>query len=126
MGTKSLQLKPIHEIRGIAQSLGVNDIFEKDKIALIQEIELKQKDMIPEKPKLPEIDKFDAALMDKAPAEMASPSEVVRLLEKHIELGLQLKITDTGWIMSFGTKSDSGTIRMPLKTILACANRLMI
>lgn len=120
-----LEKKSLFEIRGIAQSFGVNDIFEKDKTALIQEIQLKQDNLTPEKPKPIEIPKYDASLMTKAPAEMASPKEIVRILEQHIKQGLKLNLTDERWYMSFRNKTDEGTMRMPLNHVLRCANNLL-
>lgn len=121
----SLEEKTLHEIRGIAQSFGITDIFEKDIKQLSQEIRLKQQSLIPQEVKLPEPPKYDASLMTQAPAQQASPESIVNMLEPYIKLGLRLNLSEERWQMSVGNKTDEGTMRMPLIHVLRCAQKIM-
>lgn len=116
-----LRKRSIHELRGIAQSFGVYDIFEKDTKQLAQEIELKQQKLLPAKQKPPESPRF----LDSHKTDIAEPKAIVDMLQDHIKLGLRLNLTEDGWSMSCGLKHDSGTMHMPLAHILRCADRLM-
>lgn len=120
-----LDKKSIHELRSIAQSFGISDIFEKDYNVLAQEIRDKQLEIVSPAPLLPEPPKYDSSLMTKAPSSQASPEEIVNLLENHIKQGLIVNLTEERWYMSYGKKTDEGTMRMPLRTVLLCANKLM-
>ncbi len=117
--------KSLTELRGIAQSFGIKDIFQKDVLQLKQAIELKQQDMQPapvvEIPK-PE---YDARLMTKPPAKKGTRSEVEEMLQPYIARGLHARFDDECWYFSFGKKNDSGSQRMPMKTILWCAGKVL-
>ena len=120
-----LSNKSFTELRGIAQSFGVDDIFKKDEKQLIQAIEMKQMDLAP-KPKF-EIPKptYDARLMTKPPSRKTDREEIEELLKEHVRRGLHLKFDEERWYMSICKKNDEGTIRMPLRTVLHCANKVM-
>lgn len=123
----ALRDKSIHELRGIAQSFGVNDIFSKDQNHLIQEIELKQQALVPAPtPPIPKPE-YDARLMTKPPAKRSLPSDAVDALKTHIERGLRFEMDEIAesWTMGFGKKTDCGTLRMPLRNLLVCADRVM-
>lgn len=123
----SLKDKSIVELRGIAQSFEVPDIFQKDQLQLIQAIEMKQKAMIPA-PKI-EIPKpeYDARLMEKPPSKKSHSYEANELLAPYIARGLKFSVIDNDerWQMSFGKRTDEGTMRMPLKILLRCADKVM-
>lgn len=120
-----LQNKSITELRGIAQSFGVADIFQKDKTQLVQAIEMKQAGIAPA-PKI-EIDKpvYDARLMTKAPSRRSSREEVEELLQPYVARGLNLSFDEERWYMSCGKKTDEGTLRMPLRVVMNCADKVM-
>lgn len=122
----SLNNKSLTQLRAIAQSYDVADIFQKDAILLIQAIELKQKGMIPA-PKI-EILKpeYDARLMTKIPSRKSVKHEIEELLAPYAARGLALSFDEENWFMSIGKKNDSGTIRQPLRQILRCADKLMV
>lgn len=105
----------------------VNDVFAKDVNHLIQDIELKQQALAP--PPTPPIPKpeYDARLMDKPPAKRSLPVDAVEALAPFIAKGLRFDIDNNGenWTMQYGTVVDSGTLRMPLRTLLAVAQRVM-
>lgn len=122
----TLKTKSIHDLRTIAQSFGIADIFSKDKDRLLHEIELKQQS-IAVQPKV-EIEKpvYDARLMTKPPAKMFTEDEAREILKPYIEVGMRLTFPQPEvWELSFATKKDSGSMRMPLRVFLGCAERLI-
>lgn len=124
---KPLEGRSLHQIRAIAQAMGVTDIFEKDSIHLVQEIRTKQ-EALPQ-PKTPPIPRppYDARLMTKPPSRRSNTRDIVELLKPYIERGLKLNFDDNGerWMMSCGKKTDEGTVRMPLRIVLTCAENVM-
>lgn len=120
-----LKHKSIHELRGMAQSFGITDIFEKDATHLAQEIELKQQKLIPAPVILPDKPEYDAGLMTRPPARRASMDEITTLLEPYIKMGMRLTFDNEVWSMSSGVKNDTGSIRMPLIHVLECARKVV-
>lgn len=122
----SLKNKTIHEIRAIAQGFGIPDLFSKDKDQLLQAISLKQDAMIPEPPIHIPAPQYDARLMTKPPSKKSAQEEVMELLAPHLANGLRIEFDgEEQWSMGFGKKTDAGTLRMPLRHVLMCANKLM-
>lgn len=121
----SLETKSLTQLRSIAQSFGVTDIFTKSDTQLRQDIGLKQQELQPKQeisiPQPP----YDARLMTKAPSKRASRAEIEDALRVHMDQGLKLSFTEENWKMSFGVKNDMGTIRMPLRSVIYCANQLL-
>lgn len=110
----------------MAQAFGVTDIFEKDTQHLIQEIEIKQQKIFkPPAVTLPLKPEYDGRLMTKPPSRRSSMMDITELLEPHIMLGLKLSFSEERWQMAFGKKTDDGTLRMPLRHVLHCAERIM-
>lgn len=120
--TQSLAKKSIHELRAMAQAFGVTDIFEKDAVHLIQEIELKHAPQPIALAQLPQIHFVHAD-----PDAHAGAAVIVELLEPFIKVGLKLSFTDDGerWMMKYGKRDDEGTMRMPVRVVLECAKRIM-
>lgn len=123
----SLRKKSIHELRVMAQAFGVHDVFEKDHAHLVQEIELKHAPTIAPKINLPPMPTYDARLMTKPPSKRSSAEELVPMMEPYIALGLKLSFDDNGerWFMVWSKRTDEGTMRMPLKSVVECARRMM-
>jgi hypothetical protein len=121
-----LRDKPLVELRGMAQAFGVTDIFEKDATQLAQEIELRRDRMAQDAaPKLPERPVYDARLMVTHRDKKSAPNDITALLEPHISMGLKLRFDDERWYMAWGERNDEGTLRMPLRHVLDCAERIM-
>jgi hypothetical protein len=120
-----LQKKSLTELRAIAQAFGVPDLFQKDKPHLIQAIETKQAGLAPA-PKI-EVPKpqYDARLMTRPPSQCSSREEMEELLAPYISRGLNVNYDEERWYMSFAKKTDEGTMRMPLRIVLHCAERLL-
>lgn len=113
------------ELRGIAQMLGIADVFQKDKTQLIQAIELKQANMGTPAPAPVPQPEYDARLMTKSPAKRSDQASIEDVLKEHIARGLHLSFDDERWYMQLDRRTDQGTLRMPLRHVLYCANRIM-
>ncbi len=118
--------KSLTELRQIAQGYGVSDIFQKTDVQLKQAISLKQKEMQPK----PEIvipkPEYDARLMTKPPGKKSDRDVAEEVLVQHIARGLKLSFpNEEEWHMSFDNREDTGTIRMPPRVILMCADKIM-
>lgn len=120
-----LRSKSLTELRGLAQALGVSDIFQKDHAHLVQAIELKTQNIAP--PVVPAIPKpeYDARLMTRPPSKRSSEAELRELLQPYVDRGMRLEITEEQWKIAIGKKNDQGTLRMPLRVMLKCAEELM-
>lgn len=120
-----LRNKSLTDLRGIAQSYGVTDLFSKDAAHLIQEIERKQKAMAPK----PEVNiprpEYDARLMTKPPAKKTDREMLEEYAAPFIALGMSLEITDEQWKIRCGAKTDQGTLRMPPRVFIRCCEKVM-
>jgi len=120
-----LRDKSIHQLRAIAQGFGVKDLFKLDHAHLVQEIELKQQGMIPKETiEIPKPE-YDARLMNKPPARLSDKEAIEGVLAPYVLKGLHLSFDHEHWTMRFGKKNDTGSLRMPLKTVLYCAGQIM-
>lgn len=122
----SLRNKSIHELRAIAQGFDVPNLFGMTQDQLVQAIEIKRNAMVPDPviniPK-PE---YDARLMTRPPAKMCTVESAVALLQPYIDKGLHLDFPEPErWHMRHGVKEDTGNLRMPLRVLLECADRIM-
>ena len=122
---EELKKKSIHDLRVMAQAFGVTEIFEKDANNLIKEIEIKQQSMLSPSIEPPPRPQYDARLMTGQPNEIASPEAIVELLTPHIKMGLKLSFEDEHWFMRNGKREDTGTLRMPLRDVLTCAEKIL-
>lgn len=121
-----LSSKSLTELRGIAQSLDVPNVFQLDQVHLIQEITAKQIAAMPApKVEIPRPE-YDARLMNKPPSKRSNEEEIRQLLIPYVQRGLNLSFDEERWYMSSGKKTDEGTLRMPLKIVLRCAEKVMI
>jgi len=121
----ALSSKTLTQLRGLAQSLGVADVFALDRNHLMQEIQRKQLEVsIPARVEVP-LPAYDARLMTKPPAKRMDIDELGKLLAPYVELGLRVEFTPEMWKMTYNRKSDQGTLRMPPRVVLQCARKLM-
>ena len=110
----------------MAQAYGIADIFKLDAAQLEQAIELRQQAMVPAAPLVVPRKEYDARLMTKAPSRTSQQADVVELLGDYTARGLHLDFPDgEHWHMSFAKKEDTGTMRMPLRQIILCADKLL-
>lgn len=117
--------KSLTELRGIAQSFGVADIFQKDIAQLVQAIEAKQDAMLRPEADLPPRPTYDSRLMNKPPAKTCDRDLADEYLAPFVARGLNVSYDEERWYMSFGKKTDQGTLRMPPRHLLLCAERIM-
>jgi len=120
-----LRDKSLTDLRSIAQGYGIADIFAKDKVQLLQAIELKQQSMIPEAKITVVQPEYDARLMTKTPARKSDQAIIEEVLAPYVAKGLRLNFTEETWSMSFDKRNDSGTLRMPPRILLKCAERVL-
>ena len=115
-----LEKKTLTELRTIAQGLGVTEIFSKSKAHLLQGIEQKHKDLIP-------VEKIIIPIEYKTlpSGKMSDKEQLMDLLQPYIKRGLKVVIEEETWRFSFGRKSDSGTLRMPLRIALKKAQEIL-
>ena len=121
-----LHSKSVHELRAIAQTFDIDEIFSKDADQLAQAIEIARNELIP-KPKV-EIPKpeYDARLMTKPPSKRSDQENVLKLLAGHIDLGLRIEFPDEeSWSMYRGKKTACGSMRTSLRVLIACADKMM-
>jgi hypothetical protein len=121
----ALAAKSLTQLRSIAQGYQIADIFQKTNVQLIQEIELKQKQMLPKPEVVIPKPEYDARLMTKPPAKSSDQDAISDLLKTHVASGLHLSFDEERWYMKHGKKTDEGTLRMPLRTVLNCADRIL-
>ena len=122
----SLEDKNIHELRAIAEGYGVGDLFSLPQNKLIREIrksqDVRAKEIVPEMPK-PE---YDPRIRNKPPAKVCDQESILRYLEPYISRGLIVGFPEPErWHMRYNKKEDSGTMRMPPRVVIKCAERVM-
>ena len=121
-----LKDKTIHQLRSIAQGFDIPDIFSKDHAQLVQAIEMKRDKMIPEPVISPPLPQYDARMMTEDPSAIVSKEELDRMLEPYRAKGLHVSYPDPeSFQMEFGKKTDTGTLRQPLRNILLCAEKIL-
>ena len=119
----ALVSKSLTQIRGIAQSYGIKDIFTKEKFQLLDEINTKQQAMVPQ-PKFAH-PPYDARLMTRPPSKSVRANEILAMLQNHMDRGMKFSCDEEHWYMHFNNKDDHGSLRMPMKTLLRCADRIL-
>lgn len=122
-----LNNKSMHELRAIAEGYGIPDVFAKDINELRQAIELKQVAQVKEPEFVaPVRGEYDSRLMTRRPAKDFTQEEAFELTKPHRTRGLVLTFPDPDrWHMRLGIKEDTGTLRMPPRVFLDCADRIM-
>lgn len=105
--------KTLTEIRELAQSLGVQDIFGKTRKKLEQEINNKQ---------LPEPVQSEPVQIDIIAAQELPVDDV---LKPFIARGLHYMVQENRWYMAHGARTDEGSIDMPIAHIVRCAEKIM-
>ena len=118
--------KSIVELRGIAQAIGAKYSFGDDANKLQRAIDKRLAERIPEPPPLEESTPMDHRLRSKPPARGITQRQLDEALSDHKGRGLKLYFPkEETWQISFNKKHDSGTLRMPLRVILKCADEIL-
>lgn len=120
-----LKNKSIIELRSIAQGLGVEILFSDTKEDLMQKIDSGLTVQLPPAPPpLPNVPS-DIRLRTTPPAANSTPSEITDVLAAYIKRGLVVTFpAENQWHIRLARKEDSGTLRMPLRAIVKCADKL--
>ena len=112
----SLKSKKIHELRAIAQGMGIKFNFGMTKEAMIQSIEAGQVAMIPKPVKPDPVRVIEGTLQ----------GSIRSTLKDYIDRGLRLEFpTDATWRVSRGIKEDSGHISAKMSNIIEAAKGVM-
>lgn len=107
----SLESKSIHELRGIAQAIGVKVDWAWNRHKLVQKIEVKTRP--PSKP-IPKISAMPTS---------GDQESLIKALRFYSGLVITFPDEST-WQMNYSNKEDSGTMHMPAYAIMDCARRL--
>lgn len=120
-----LENKSITDLRSIAQSFGIPNIFQKDITQLKQLISQKQLDMLP-KPRFDvPMPAYDARLMTAPPNKTGDKQEIESILTPYIARGLLVTFDDERIYFRCGKKTDEMTLRAPLRHVLRVAKVVM-
>jgi hypothetical protein len=121
-----LESKSITELRGMFSSMGGNVNFSDSKTTLITKIGLRISDRMPKVQPIQTAIPEDQRLRCIAPARNMNQQDVSEALKPFIEAGLQLSFPEhDSWQMLFRKKTDSGSLRVPLRVIVGCAREVM-
>jgi hypothetical protein len=115
-----LQDKTLSELRGIALSLGIKNIFSLDKLLLLQEIENNKNVALAK-----EIKQDINISVSNSNRKRLSEAQVKDILKPLLDLGLIINFEGDSWVMHKGIKEDSGSVFMPLRDVVRCAKNIM-
>lgn len=114
--------KSISDLRGMAFNLGIHGINSMNRTELVQAIEQKQAAFAPP----PVIEPPVVVVVQPHNGDANQESEIRAALEPYIKRGLNLTFPDGDtWAMTYQKKADTGTMTMPLRDVLRCADRLV-
>lgn len=118
--SKEPKHKTIHQLRQQAQAKGVKFTFADDENALAQKINSIDQalDTTKEEPPIVVIKQDTKPVSDHA--------AILEALDWYIQRGLHVTFTDDSWHMARAGKEDTGTLHMPLITIIGAARRLFV
>jgi len=121
-----LESKSITELRGMYASMGGDVNFSDSKTTLITKIGLRISDRMPKVDPIQTAVPEDQRLRTNPPAHNMDQESVTEALQPFIDAGLRLSFPEhDSWQMSFGKKTDSGSLRVPLRVIVGCARGVM-
>ena len=119
----SLKDKSLTELRNIAQVIGIPDIFEKSSGQLLQLIEAAELGKTVDPIEMPPA--FVGLTNERRLAPLLDPSTVVDMLAPWIKIGLKVRLEGDRWYLANGERTDEGSMRMPLRHVWQCAEKLM-
>ena len=98
----------------------MKDITSLTRALLEQEIKSKSTALAGEKLVIPQI-----IIKQVANTSYCDESELLEVLQPYIQRGLKVSILDNMWRFSFGLKSDTGTMTMPIRMALRKAQEIL-
>lgn len=121
----SLENKTITELRGYAQAMGIKFDWGWDRPRLLREIK-STIDVTLQRPTVSD-EPSDQRLRTVPPARNLSQVEVMKALERFKERGLVVTFPtpDTIYMTHTVVKEDSCSLRVPLRTIIECAKKVL-
>lgn len=112
------------ELRGLCQSIGAKWSFADDANELKQKIALRQTDILPP-PVLPVVPiPDDQRMRTTPPAEVSDEEMIKQVIEPYIARGLHASFENNHFHFRYKDRTDSGTLRQPLRVIVGCAARM--
>lgn len=120
----TLEAETLTRLRALAQSLGHKNPFGEDRVKLIQYIQLQQEQTTPKREPVPPVE-YDARLMTKPPAKKSTVNELEILLEPYKKRGLHVRYDEERWYFRYDRRTDEGPLRMPLRSVLRCADAII-
>jgi hypothetical protein len=121
-----LETKSLTELRGMYSAMGGNVSFSDSKTTLITKIGLRISDRMPKVEPIQTAVPSDQRLRTVAPARNMTQEQVAEALKPFTDAGLILSFPEhDSWQMTFGKKTDSGSLRVPLRVIVGCARSVM-
>jgi len=122
----ALNDKSLTELRGMYSAMGGNVNFSDTKTVLVTKINLRISDRMPKPEVIQTAVPEDQRLRTVAPAANMDQAEVVATLQPLIDAGLRLTFpAHDQWMMQHLNKTDSGSLRVPLRVIVGCAREVM-
>lgn len=122
----SLKDKSIIELRSIAQGLGITIQFSDGKEELVRKIDNGLDKQLPPSPSLPPNVPTDMTLRTRPPSKNVTQVAIMDKMTPLIARGLKVTFPcEDQWHFAFGKRSDSGTLRMPMRVVIECANNVM-
>ena len=121
-----LEERSITELRALAQAMGADYNFGMDCDALRQSIRDHMEAQVP-KPRIPDdLRPTDIRVATDLSDIVVTQVDVAEACLNSIDRGMRLTFpTPDTWMMEYGKKQDSGTLRMPLVDVVRCARELM-
>ncbi len=116
-----LDKKNMTELRGIAQSLGVKNVFSLKKSQLIDKIKIKSSEVAADTTP----PRVETIIIEIPQEPVREPDRLAEVLSEFISRGLRFNIKDTRWYMGFVGRTDEGGVDMPIRAIIKCAERLI-
>lgn len=126
MDDRPLELKTLSELRGIAQAVGLTLDWSWDKRKLTEKIRDKIRPTVDGAPTISDTPS-DSRFRTLPPARNLPQHEVARALDKYKEQGLvyTFPTKDTVRLTITVTREDSCSLRVPLRTLVNCARKLV-
>lgn len=109
----------IHQLRAKCQSNGIKFDFADDALILAQKLEQVENASAykPETVVLHPIIQPEHTQTDE--------ERILMWLDGHIKAGLNVSFINGAWRMTMGKREDTGSLHMPIKHVLAAADRML-
>lgn len=110
----------------MAQAMDAPFEFSDDKTALIGIIRGEMAAKVP-KPRIPDnIEPSDQSLTITPPKYVCTQQTIMDVCAPYVAKGLRITFPTTDqWMMRFGKREDSGTLRMPPLDVVRCARDMV-